>query len=383
MPLVSIALVGLAQIIGIGSLFYAFPALSPAIAAEFEYSVSWLLGCLTATILVAGVASPWIGRLIDRHGGYKIIVFGSALGAASLAALALSSGLVTLTLALLAIQLSSGLTLYEAMFPALMQIERERAQRLITEVSLFGGLASTAFWPLTQWVFEQVGWRDTLLIYATMNLVCTPIYALTMRKAKPLPLLGASGSPSPPPAATGSRNMVVFTAAICLISFSQQAINYDFVPALLAHGLDGGTVAILGALLGPATVVARLLDISFGWRFKHITVAGASIALMSAALLVPALVPLGSLGGLICFALLFGIGQGVFVIARGTLPLTLFGPVGYGTRLGVINAYRRYVVATAPFLFAFAIEQLGVRAAFALLALISFAGLALLRAVRN
>lgn len=383
MPLIVIACVGLAQIIGIGSLYYAFPALSPAMADEFGHPVSWLLGCLTATILVGGLASPLIGKLIDRRGGYLPIVLGSLLGVISLTALGLCNGLISLTIALLAGQIASNLTLYEAMFPALMQIDRVRARRLITEVSLFGGLSSTAFWPLTQWLFEAVGWRNTFFVFAAINLfVCTPIYAFSLRKARPIALDQLNLPETAPALGSASRKMIYFTAAICLISFSQQAINYDFIPALISHGLNAGTVAVIGTVIGPCTVIARLLDIGIGGRFTPMTVAVASIALMSVSLLVPTFVPTGSVSGLVTFAILFGVGQGIFVIARGTLPLTLFGPVGYGARLGVINAYRRYVVATSPFLFAYAIEQLGVRLAFAALALVSFAGLALLCKVK-
>ena len=385
MPIYSLVLVGTAQIVGIGALFFGYPVLVTAIGLELGYPASWLFGCLTASILIGGLPSPWIGRLIDRHGAYRVVVGGSVLGAVSLVGLGASTGLVSLTLSLLAIQIASNMTLYEAMFPALMQIDQGRARRLISQLTLFGGFSSTVFWPLTQFMLEQIGWRATLFAFAAANLFfVAPVYTFALRNAKPIVFARSRSAPVDQPLVRpGRRSMMLMTAAICLVSFSQQAVVYDFVPALIAHGMDAATVATVGALLGPSSVIARMLDIALGQRVHPLASTIGTMLLLSASLFVPAIVPAGSYPGLILFVILFGVAQGIFAILRGTLPLALFGPVGYGARLGIVYAFRRYAVATSPFLFAFAVEQVGAKTAFALLALISLAGLGLLCLVRK
>ncbi|MGH8800135.1 MAG: MFS transporter, partial [Casimicrobiaceae bacterium] len=52
------------------------------------------------------------------------------------------------------------------------------------------------------------------------------------------------------------------------------------------------------------------------------------------------------------FAILFGGGNGVVTIVRGTVPAELFGRAGYGGTLGKLAAPALFARAVAPFAFA-------------------------------
>lgn len=61
------------------------------------------------------------------------------------------------------------------------------------------------------------------------------------------------------------------------------------------------------------------------------------------------------------FALLHGPGNGIITIARGMVPLVLFGRENYGYRLGLLGMPSRFLSALAPFGFALLLEHIGAR----------------------
>ena len=81
------------------------------------------------------------------------------------------------------------------------------------------------------------------------------------------------------------------------------------------------------------------------------------------------------------FAILFGAANGLVTIARGTVPLSLFGPAGYGRLIGRIAGPSLAMQAAAPLVLAVLAERgsdataLGFAAALALIALVCFAGI--------
>jgi hypothetical protein len=84
-------------------------------------------------------------------------------------------------------------------------------------------------------------------------------------------------------------------------------------------------------------------------------------------------------------SLLHGAGNGMITIAKGTLPLALFGPQGYGLRSGLLSAPARILQSMAPFLFGLLLDRIGVVAAgvSAGLCLAAFGSLFLLRPQRG
>ena len=94
--------------------------------------------------------------------------------------------------------------------------------------------------------------------------------------------------------------------------------------------------------MGPAQVAARLFE--FGVLKRLHPLVSTRLALLTHPL---GAVFLGAFGGPAAsiFALLCGAGNGLLTISRGTLPLALFGPAGYGLRTGIIVAPARVTTA--------------------------------------
>lgn len=376
---------GLTIIVGYGTHYYSFGIMADAIAAEFGRSRAWIFGLFSGASFAAAFVASHAGLLADRIGAGRALVIGTLLSAAVLALLGLSPNEASFIACTVALQLLTTLVFYETAFTAVSQIAGARASRAITGVTLVGGLSSTVFWPLTVWLGQWLDWRSIYLVFAGLHLViCLPIHLYVARRPM------ASLTPADPAdeasvaaayrldhgtVAPAQRR----TALVCVIvgfslgSFVLSGLLIHIVPVLEAVGLGAGAVAI-GALFGPAQVFARILDLAAG-RFSQ----PLPVTLIAAGLLPLATLILWigspSVAAGIAFILAFGAASGLTSIVRGSLPLALFGRIGYGERLGRLNAMRIVVAALAPFLVALLLEQFGIGAALGMSTAVGLAGL--------
>jgi hypothetical protein len=226
-------------------------------------------------------------------------------------------------------------------------------------VTLWGGFASTAFWPASAFLLDAIGWRPMILLYAAaILLVCVPIAASLIARSPSMPRAAEAIRPALPPAAadwTDLRFMVLALAFAC------GAIAYN-LPSLLLPVLDGlgmGAAAIVaGMIFGPAQTAARLCESLFGSRVPALTV-----AILATVVLVLSLVALlagaGAVWAAILFAVLFGAGAGVSSVVRGSVVLELYGRTDYALRLGRLGTVRLVVAAATPYVLALALDRFG------------------------
>ncbi|WP_372424340.1 MFS transporter [Salinarimonas chemoclinalis] len=380
---------GVTQIVAYGTLYYAFAVLEPLISSEFGWSSAWSFGCFSLALLVGGLAGPFSGRLIDRRGARLALALGSIASAASLAALSQSAGLAGFLLALVAVEVASTLTQYDAAFAAISQTRgAKEARAAITQVTIFGGFASTVFWPLTHWLTMELTWREIYLAFAAVHLVlCLPLHLLVLRAARPVATSATESAGRAVPHEEGVlapehrvRGMVLVVVSFCLTGFAFSAVNVHWVGALSELGLPAALAVAAGALMGPAQVGVRVLDLVFGRRLDPVVTAGLAVCFLVGAMAL--LLAAGTTyAGVAAFAILFGLSQGLTSIVRGTVPLALFGRAGYGARLGRITAIRLVVTAGAPFAFALIVSSFGPAAAFATVAFLALTALGTLAAI--
>ena len=205
---------------------------------------------------------------------------------------------------------------------------------------------------------------------------------LALPRAAPQP--PPPSRPAPPIAATeaperaGRRRAALILAFVFAVTWFVSTAMAAHLPRLLQAG--GATLAAavaIGALVGPAQVGGRLLE--FGvLRHVHPLLSARLAALMhpvGAALLALLGAPLAAL-----FAILHGAGNGILTIAKGTLPLVLFGAQGYGLRQGLLMVPARVAQASAPWLFGILLDRFGAGALWfsSALGLAAFAALLLL-----
>ncbi len=356
---------GITQIIGWGTTYYALGALSQDIAAATGWSQTLIFGAFSAALLLSGLISRRAGRLTDRVGGRRVMMAGSVCAALGLAVIGLFPHPVTYVAGWLVLGLAMRLATYDAAFASLTQIAGAGARRAISYLTLFGGLASTVFWPVSHYLSIEIGWANTLLAYAVLHLVvCLPLHALLLGQAQGEGHGdGAAWSGGAHALAKSrARAMALFAAALALNGLVFSSISAHAVPLFGKLGFGGEEAVFMAALIGPAQVASRLGEILMG---RHLS--ALQLGLLAFGLLPVAIAVFAGFGfswpAAIAFALLYGASNGLVTIAKGAVPLALFGPKGYGEILGIISAPNLVLNAAAPLLFAMLLGAASAQAA--------------------
>ena len=377
-PWRAVLVLGATEILAWGALFYPPVLTVPLIAADHGWSRTFAMGGFSLGLLVAGVVSPRIGAAIDRYGGHRVMPFGSLLGAGGLVALVNADHPVIYLAVWAALGAAMAASLYDPAFATLGRIFGVGARPAITALTLAGGFASTVSWPVTLVLIEAFGWRGTYLVYAALLAgVAAPLHAFALPRARADPVPSrqtAQRQPAGPLPAKGLPFALVATAFAA----------YAFVPSgLAAHllaifqrsGLDAATAVTIGTLFGPSQVAARALEFAFARNLHPLAIARCAVALLVLAFALLALLGVSAATAAL-FAAMFGATNGLLTIARGTVPLALFGPLGYGRIIGRIAAPFLVIQAVAPLVLAIISERRSDAAALALTA--GFATVALI-----
>ena len=381
---------GIAQTLAWASSYYLPAMLASAMARDLGISTPTVFAAFSLALVVSALLGPVAGKVIDRFGGRPVLAANSLVFAAGLLALGMAQGPVGLfaAWAILGVAMSAGL--YEAAFAALVYLYGKNARGAITGITLLAGFASTVGWPLSAWLELEFGWRAACMTWAAMHLLiglplnwslpAKPAVSNAERaladEAFPVPATASEWVPSRP-AQSSSHSAVLLAVVFAVTWFISTAMAAHLPRLLQAQGVPLATALVFAGLVGPAQVAGRLLEYSL-LRNVHplisARVAGAMHTL-GAGLFLLAGVPAGAL-----FTLLHGAGNGILTIAKGTLPLVLFGPGNYGARQGLLMVPARFAQAAAPYLFGIAIDRFGGGALWfsAALGLLGFAALMLL-----
>jgi MFS family permease len=345
-----ISVLGVTQIFAWGSSYYLPAVLAKPISADTGWSLSWVVGGLSLGLLIAGLVSPWVGRAIAHRGGRPVLAVSAGLLAAGLSALALAHSLPAFLTAWLLVGLGMGAGLYDPAFATLGRLYGHGGRSAITTLTLFGGFASTVCWPLSAFLDSHFGWRGACLVYASFQLaVALPAYLFVLPREPSRPSPPPVSGTLPMPAATsrdsrGSSLFLLLAATITLSSVISTTMSVHLLTVLQAKGLTLAAAVGLGALVGPSQVVARAVEMVIA-RFHHpIWTKVVATSLVAAGL---ATLWIGL--PIIPLALaLYGAGIGLESIARGTLPLAIFGPERYPVVMGRIAMPSLIAQAAAP-----------------------------------
>jgi predicted MFS family arabinose efflux permease len=355
-PLPIIIGLGTTQTLAWASSMYLPAILADPIARDLGVSSNWVFAAFSAALVISALLGPRIGRQIDLVGGRPVLSMSSLVFSAGLTLLGVSSSLPVMTAAWLLLGIGMGGGLYDAAFAALGRIYGNAARSSITGITLIAGFASTVGWPLSAWGLESIGWRNTCFAWAVAHIVIgLPINLLMLPAVKGAKAAVASAVKPHIPI---DRTMVLL-AFVFAAAWTVTGAMAAHLPRIMeAAGASSAQAVFAGALIGPAQVAARIFEASFLSRFHPL------ISTKLACLTHPigaAVLGLAGGGAASAFAIFHGTGNGILTIARGTLPLAIFGPENYGYRLGIIGAPARMAQAAAPLLFSLLIDTMGSR----------------------
>src|SRR5450830_742552 len=367
---VTVVTLGAAQTLAWASTYYLSAILAQPMALELGVSVVMVYAAFSLAMVAAALIGARAGQAIDRLGGRPVLILSSLLFASGLAMLGAAQGRVGLCGAWLVLGLGMGVGLYEAAFATLVRLDAAQARAGITGITLMAGFASTVGWPLSAYLELHLGWRCACFVWAVAHLlVGLPLHLSLPRQTRRPARFGVSfrsrataaeapaASLSAPPA-DRPRRLVMFLLALAfaVIGFTSTAMAAHLPRLMQASGVTLGSAILVGSLIGPAQVAARLAE--FGLLRK--------LPALTSARLACACHPLGAflllLGGpslAVAFGVLHGAGNGVLTVAKGTLPLALFGAQAYGHRQGVLMIPGRFAQVGAPWLFGLALERCG------------------------
>jgi MFS family permease len=372
-PALIVPVLGITQILAWGSSYYLPAVLAKPVAEETGWSLSWIVGGLSLGLLIAGLASPVIGRRIQRDGGRPVLAASAVLIALGQIGLGLAPNLACFVGAWIVLGLGMSAGLYDAAFSTLGRIYRERARHHIATLTLFGGFASTACWPLSAFLVEHAGWRNTCFVYAAIQLfVSLPLYLAALPGSRHIEIPDAKpkGPPMPVPA---PAIFLLLAVAIMIGSMISTVISVHLLTILRDKGFSLAAAVALGTLVGPSQVGARFIEMLVA-RFHHpIWTKVASVSLVALGLTL-----LGLGFPLVFLTLMFyGGGIGLESIARATLPLALFGPDDYAPIMGKLARPSLIAQAASPTIGAFLIEHLGSGMALGIVAVVAIGNVGL------
>lgn len=348
---------GVAQIVSWGTLYYSIAVLGASMRRDLGVSEATLFGAYSFSLLLSGIFAPAAGRAIDRWGGRTIMSAGSALAAISLYAIGHAQGVVSLYVAWALAGIAMALTLYEPAFVTLSQHTGSAYRRALTALTLFGGLASTAFWPLSLAGLSSIGWRDTMTAFALLQLVlCLPLHWWCVPRMPYVEPTTVDASSHEAVHAIGrafaserARRIafVALASAFALNGFVVSAIGIHLIAVLQGKAFSIADAVWIGSFIGPMQVAGRAAEFTIGRRFGS-----RIIGLLAFTTTAGALALLSSLDAAmsvaLVFAVLYGASNGVLTIVRGVVPAELFGRVGFGNTLGVLVAPSLVGRAIAP-----------------------------------
>lgn len=360
---------GLTQTLAWASSYYLPAMLAGSMARDLGLSVQTVFGAFSAALVLAALLGPAAGRCIDHYGGRPVLLASNLIFATGLSCLAWAPSPILFFIGWLLIGAGMGIGLYEAAFSTVVRLWGSQARNAITGITLFAGFASTVGWPLSAWLEVEFGWRTACLAWAALHLfvglplnASLPTAASHAAATEPADSsqadagVPAGAIPADPP--EQPRHASLLLALVFAITWFISTAMAAHLPQLLqASGLTLAAAVAVSALVGPAQVAARLME--FGLLRKLHPLISAQLAALAHPAGAACLMIAGGPAAVL-FTVLHGAGNGILTIAKGTLPLVIFGPLGYGLRQGLLMVPARIAQAAAPFLFGILIERWGV-----------------------
>src|SRR3954454_8402929 len=360
----AVTVLSLTEILAWGILIYPPVLTMPHLVADHGWSLAFGMAGFSIGLMTSGMLSPTVGHLIDRHGGNIVMSLGALAGALGLVLLTVAEQPTAYLACWLLIGVAMSSTLYDPAFATLTRIFGASARRQITFVTFAGGFASTVGWPATQLLLEHVGWRGTYLTFAAvLAFVAAPLHAFALPRTvavAPLPAVSSSTALPVAPMRPEGWPFILLVAAFALHFFILSGVTSNLLAMLQRGGMDAATVVAVGALFGPAQVAARLVDFILAGRTHPLWIARGAVTLTAFSFALLAFVGASPLVAAL-FPIAFGAATGVMTVARGALPLLMFGPAGYGRVIGRIARPGLFVQALAPFVVASAGERFSAR----------------------
>ncbi|WP_207494905.1 MFS transporter [Aridibaculum aurantiacum] len=349
---------GCAQILLWGGSYFILSILAEPIMQETGWSYQMVYGALSLSLLISGLLLPRIGKIIGENEKNFVLPYAGIIMALGLTVIGFSEHYFLFLVGWTIVGVAMGMGLYDALFASLGKSYGKATSRVIVQVTLIASLAPTISWFIVSLLLSDYGWRTACFIYAAILLVTIlPIHRYT------LPPAGSKAAIKPQLNDKKTNPHKPFRSRIyylLLVNFTVGAvlttgIVIHLIDILLDKEMAMAAVVSAVAFLGPSQAGVRVLELVFS-RNAPVKTAIISAVITLVGILLLSLNPNFAIPGII----LFGMGNGMRSILRGTLPLAIFGQENYAVAVGKLARMPLIAQALTPFIGSFLIEQFSV-----------------------
>ena len=368
----AVSVTGAAQVIASAGAHYLPAVIAIPASRDLGLAPAILFAGFSIALGVSALAGPLAGKMVDRFGGRPVLMLSNVIFALGLTFLGFAEGMWSVLLGYAVLGLGMATGLFEVAFSAIVRLFGKSSRNPITGVTLIAGFASFVAWTVSVYVESKFGWSGVCWFWACVHIVVgLPLNALlpsplspsaeialnaaSTKKETPTPE-SAGAAPTEPAPIPSKYTAFLLAFVFAANSFVGMGLMIHMPRMLEGMGVPVALAFTIGSLVGPSQVLGRLIDFFFMRRW-HPLVSTRLAALthpIGGALLLAFGAPFA-----MAFVVLHGIGNGILIIARGTLPLAIFGTKGYGQRQGWLMMPSKFAQAAAPFLFGLALTDWG------------------------
>ncbi|NPC55298.1 MFS transporter [Caenimonas soli] len=346
-----VAWLSVGQLITWGSVFYTFALLMEPVERELGLTRAQSSLAFSLALLAEGVLAYPVGRWIDRGHERAVMTGGSLLVGLCLLLHSVVSSVAGFYAAWIGLGAGLAATLYNPVFAVVTRRFPDDFRRAIITLTFLGGLASTVFIPLSAWLIQSLGWRHALWVLAAFHLlVCAPLHAVQLRGApRARPARESAGRPASASLHMRSAPFLLVGVFVVGMMAVTAALPAHMISLLRGTGLAEAWVIAIPASIGLIQVLGRLLLYFFEHHFD----------LHLANRLIPMLIPLGLAALLagaghpwaaLLFVLLYGLGNGMMTIVKGTAIAQYVSRDHVASLNGALGLPSALARALAPFL---------------------------------
>ncbi|RAJ05462.1 hypothetical protein LX64_02620 [Chitinophaga skermanii] len=361
---VQIIVLGLAQVLLWGGSYFLLSVISGKVMAETGYSYQMVFGCLSVALLISGLLLPRIGRMINTTTHNFALLYAGVVMALGLVIVGLSMNFVMFLLGWAIIGVGMGMGLYDALFATLGKQYGDKARRSIVLVTLIASLTPSIAWWMSNQLLVHFGWRNTCFIFAGILAISIyPAHKWVFRYQHHTSSNNATTREVVPTDLFQSKIYYLLLTSFTIGALMTTAIIVHLIDIVSTKKIDMQQVLFIVAFLGPSQSAARMFEL-FLPKMSAIEIAIISSCSMLLGVILIFFTPGITLLGVI----LFGVGNGMRSVLRGTLPLAIFGKSHYALIIGKLARMPLILQACAPFIGGFLMQQFGVHIFLSILA---------------
>lgn len=305
-------------------MFYTFALIMEPVEHDLGLSRIETSLAFSIALLAEGLMAYPVGRWIERGHERSVMTVGSLVAATCLVAVGGAHSRWGFYGAWAAMGAAMSAVLYSPVFAVVTRRFPADFRRAIITMTFLGGLASTVFIPLTAWLISVLGWRLAIQSLALLHVfICAPLHALVLRGATTTSTRAKGAVPVAKAwwQFVGSAPFLLVSAFLLMMTAVSSALPAHMVSLLRETGMHESWVIAIPASIGAFQVLGRLLLFFFESRFDlHLAnrVIPGLIPLGLVALLVAPWLGAGQTVVVVAFVVLFGMGNGMLTIVKGT-----------------------------------------------------------------